>query len=94
MSFRLGFYLEPGLDAQAQAVLAALPDMFAGLNIEPGRCRDLPQAAYDTAKKHYDVHFLLDRAMPLTPEYDAALWLVRQEIGDPWLPWVFGAAAP
>lgn len=94
MPLKLGVYLEPGLEAQTRAVLSALPDMFPGLDMEPAQCRALPQAAYDTAKGHFDVHFLLDQAMPLAPGCDVALWLVGEDIGDPWLPWVFGAAAP
>jgi len=94
MAYRLGIYRESGLDAPTRAVLAAFPGLFPGLEAEPAQIRDLPHAAWDTAKGHFDVHYLLDSDLPLPQRCDAALWLVGEDIGDPWLAWVFGAAAP
>ena len=90
---RLGLYHEPGLEAQARAVQASLPEFYPGLQTRSGQSKTLPRAAFDTARGRYDVHFLLDKALSIAPYCDLALWLVQEDIGDFWLPWVFGAAA-
>lgn len=91
---RLALYHEPGLEAQARLVLASLPGLYPGLETMPAQTRTLPSTAFDTARGRYDVHYLLDKVMTVAPGCDLALWLVHEDIGDFWLPWVFGAAAP
>jgi archaemetzincin len=94
MSQRLALYHEPGLEAQASVVLASLPELYPGLEILPARTMALPRTAFDTSRGRYDVHYLLDKVITVAPDCDLVLWLVHKDIGDFWLPWVFGAAAP
>ena len=94
MSQRLALFYEPGLEAQARAVLASLPELYPGLETLAAQTRTLPGTAFDTAVGRYDVHYLLDKVLTVAPGCDMALWLVDKDIGDFWRPWVFGAAAP
>jgi len=96
MAFRIGVQHTPGLASLGNRVRDALPALWPGrVRFVPLAQRPVPQAAYDTAQRHVDVRFLLDATrMPLPPGCDALLWLVGENIGDCWRPWVLGAAVP
>jgi len=96
MVLTIGVHHTPGLGSLGCRVCDALPALWSGrVCFVPLAPRPVPPAAYDTAERHVDVRFLLDAArLPLPQGCDAVLWLVGENIGDCWRPWVLGAAAP
>jgi archaemetzincin len=91
MRTSIGICYEPKLETDAAYACARLQDAFSGVAGSLLAPREVPPAALDTSTGQYDVHFLLD-LLTVPQPHDKIIWIIKQDIGDIWHPYLFGAA--